>query len=108
MKGGDVTLEDLIRSTQRGLFVTRFWYLRPTDQRTISYTGLTRDGTFLIENGKISKAVKNLRFNDSPLFMLNNLEAIGRPVRLAGTEAGGAVVVPPIKVKDFSFTSLSD
>lgn len=56
----------------------------------------------------ISKAIKNFRFNDSPLFMLNNLEEVGRPVRLAGTEAGGAVVVPPIKVKDFTFTSLSD
>jgi predicted Zn-dependent protease len=72
------------------------------------YTGLTRDGTFLIENGKISKAIKNFRFNDSPIFILNNLEAIRPAVRLAGTEAGGAVVLPPIKVKDFNFSSLSD
>ena len=77
--------------------MTRLWYLREVDPRTILYTGLTRDGTFLIENGKISKAVKNFRFNDSPLMMLNNLEQIGRPVRLAGTEAGGAVIVPPIR-----------
>jgi predicted Zn-dependent protease len=108
MTGGTESVDDMIRSTQRGVLVTRLWYLREVDPRTILYTGLTRDGTFLIENGKISKAVKNFRFNDSPLFMLNNLEAIGRPVRLAGTEAGGAVVVPPIKVKDFNFTSLSD
>ena len=108
MTGGTDSLDDMIKSTQRGVLVTRLWYLREVDPRTILYTGLTRDGTFLIENGKISKAVKNFRFNDSPLFMLNNLEAIGRPVRLAGTEAGGAVVVPPIKVKDFNFTSLSD
>jgi predicted Zn-dependent protease len=108
MTGGTESLDDMIKSTQRGVLVTRLWYLREVDPRTILYTGLTRDGTFLIENGKISKAVKNFRFNDSPLFMLNNLEAIGRPVRLAGTEAGGAVVVPPIKVKDFNFTSLSD
>ncbi|HXV16419.1 MAG TPA: TldD/PmbA family protein [Gemmatimonadaceae bacterium] len=108
MTGGPTPLEDMIKSTQRGILVTRLWYLREVDPRTILYTGLTRDGTFLIENGKISKAIKNFRFNDSPLFMLNNLEAIGPAVRLAGTEAGGAVVVPPIKVKDFNFTSLSD
>jgi len=108
MSGGTTSLDDMIKSTARGVLVTRLWYLREVDPRTILYTGLTRDGTFLIENGKISKAVKNFRFNDSPLFMLNNLEAIGPAVRLAGTEAGGAVVVPPIKVKDFNFTSLSD
>jgi predicted Zn-dependent protease len=78
------------------------------DPRTILYTGLTRDGTFLIENGKVTKSVKNFRFNDSPLFMLNNLEAVGRPVRLSGTEGGGAVIMPPVKVRDFNFTSLSD
>ncbi len=108
MSGGTTSLEEMIRTTQRGVLVTRLWYLREVDPRTILYTGLTRDGTFLIENGKISKAIKNFRFNDSPLFMLNNVEAMGRPVRLAGTEAGGAVVVPPIKVRDFNFTSLSD
>ena len=108
MTGGTTSLDDMIKSTQRGVLVTRLWYLREVDPRTILYTGLTRDGTFLIENGKISKAVKNFRFNDSPLFMLNNVEAIGPAVRLAGTEGGGAVVVPPIKVKDFNFTSLSD
>lgn len=108
MSGGTTSVEDMIKSTPRGILVTRLWYLREVDPRTILYTGLTRDGTFLIENGRISKAIKNFRFNDSPLFMLNNLEAMGRPVRLAGTEAGGAVIVPPIKVKDFNFTSLSD
>ena len=108
MSGGTSSVEDMIKSTERGILVTRLWYLREVDPRTILYTGLTRDGTFLIENGKISKAVKNFRFNDSPLFMLNNLEMMGQPVRLAGTEAGGAVVVPPLKVRDFNFTSLSD
>jgi predicted Zn-dependent protease len=108
MSGGTTSVDDMIKSTQRGVLVTRLWYLREVDPRTILYTGLTRDGTFLIENGKISKAVKNFRFNDSPLIMLNNLEMIGRPARLAGTEAGGAVIVPAIKVRDFNFTSLSD
>ncbi|MDB4886416.1 MAG: peptidase modulator of gyrase [Gemmatimonadetes bacterium] len=111
MSGGSSTMEEMIASTQRGLLVTRFWYLRPVDQRTILYTGLTRDGTFLIENGRITRAVKNLRFNDSPVFMLNNLEALGTPVRVSASEDGGpgqAIMVPPIKVKDFNFTSLSD
>ena len=108
MPGGDKSIEELIASTERGLLVTRLWYIRPVDPRTILYTGLTRDGTFLIENGRVSKAIRNLRFNDSPLFMLNNLETLGRPERVAGTEAGGAVVMPALKVRDFSFTSLSE
>ena len=108
MLGGSSTIDAMIASTPRGILVTRLWYLREVDPRTILYTGLTRDGTFLIENGKITRAVRNLRFNESPLFMLNNLEAMSRPVRLAGTEAGGAVVMPAIKVRDFNFTSLSE
>jgi predicted Zn-dependent protease len=111
MSGGSSTMDEMIASTPRGLLVTRFWYLRPVDQRTILYTGLTRDGTFLIENGKITRAVKNLRFNDSPVFMLNNLEALGTPVRVSASEDGGpgqAIMVPPLKVRDFNFTSLSD
>jgi len=111
MSGGTATIDQLIESTERGILVTRFWYLRPVDPRTILYTGLTRDGTFLIERGRITRAVKNLRFNESPIFMLNNLEAMGRPVRVSASEAGGpglAIVVPPIKVRDFNFTSLSD
>ena len=108
LMGGDATTDDMIASVPRGILVTRLWYLREVDPRTVLYTGLTRDGTFLIENGKVTKAVKNLRFNESPLFMLNNLELIGRAVRVAGTEAGGNVVFPTLKVKDFNFTSLSD
>jgi predicted Zn-dependent protease len=108
MLGCSASVDDMVRSTQRGVLVTRLWYLREVDPRTILYTGLTRDGTFLIENGKITKALRNFRFNDSPLFMLNNLEQIGQPVRLAGTEQGGDVVMPPLKVRDFSFTSLSE
>jgi predicted Zn-dependent protease len=111
MSGGTASIEEMIASTARGILVTRFWYIRPVDPRTILYTGLTRDGTFLIENGKITRAVKNLRYNESPIFMLNNLESMGRPVRVSASEAGGpglAIVVPPIKVRDFSFTSLSD
>lgn len=111
MSGGSATTEEMIASTQRGILVTRFWYIRAVDPRTILYTGLTRDGTFLIENGKITRAVKNLRFNESPIFMLNNVETLGRPVRVSASEDGSpgfAIVVPPIKVRDFNFTSLSD
>ena len=111
MSGGEESLEQLIAGTQRGILVTRFWYIRPVDPRTILYTGLTRDGTFLIENGKVTKAVKNLRFNESPVFMLNNLEAMSRPVRVSAQEsgnAGNAIVVPAIRTRDFTFTSLSD
>src|SRR3954462_5087778 len=103
MAGGTATTEEMIASTPRGILVTRLWYLRQVDPRTVLYTGLTRDGTFLIENGKITKAVKNFRFNESPLFMLNNLEAIGRAERIAGTESGGNVVMPTLKVRDFNF-----
>ena len=111
MSGGDQSMEDLIRGVQRGILVTRFWYIRPVDPRTILFTGLTRDGTFLIENGKVTRAVKNLRFNESPVFMLNNLEAMSRPVRVSASESGNpgqAVVVPAIRTRDFNFTSLSD
>jgi predicted Zn-dependent protease len=108
MAGGTQSVEDLVRGTTRGILVTRLWYLREVDPRTILYTGLTRDGTFLIENGKITKSLRNFRFNESPLFMLNNLEALGRTERLAGTEQGGDVVMPSLKVRDFNFTSLSE
>ena len=106
--GGTTSMDDMIKSTPRGVLVTRLWYLRSVDPRTILFTGLTRDGTFLIENGKITKAIKNFRFNESPLFLLANLEAIGPAIRLGGTEQGGPVVMPAIKAKDFNFTSLSD
>ncbi len=111
MSGGNETLESMIAGCQRGLLVTRFWYIRPVDPRTILYTGLTRDGTFLIENGKITRAVRNLRFNESPIFMLNNIEAMGAPVRVSSSESGSpgsSVVVPPLRVRDFNFTSLSE
>jgi len=104
MLGGDSSLADMIKTTDRAVLVTRLWYLRAVDQRTLVYTGLTRDGTFLVENGKISRSIKNFRFNDSPLFLLNNLEAVGPSVRVAE----GGSVVPALKARDFSFTSLSD
>jgi predicted Zn-dependent protease len=103
MVGGTKSLDELIAGTQRGILVTRFWYIRFLDQRTVMVTGLTRDGTFLIENGKITRPLKNFRWNESPLFMLNKIEEIGRAERV---EAGR--VMPALRVRDWNFTSLSD
>ena len=108
MSGGSASIDEMIGGTERGILVTRLWYLREVDPRTILYTGLTRDGTFLIEHGKIAHSAQNFRFNESPLFMLNNLEALGKSERLAGTEQGGSIAMPSIKVRDFNFTSLSE
>ena len=102
MAGGDASLEDLIKDTRRGVLVTRLWYIRTVDPQTLLYTGLTRDGTFFIENGRIKHPVKNFRFNESPIIMLNNLEALGQQVRVNGN------LIPYMKVRDFTFTSLSD
>lgn len=102
MEGGTQSLEDLIKSTEKGILVTRFWYIRSVDPQTLLQTGLTRDGTFYIENGQIKFPIKNFRFNESPIIMLNNVEALGKPVRT------GNSIIPPMKIRDFTFTSLSD
>lgn len=108
MAGGTASLEDLIKSTVRGILVTKLWYIREVDPQTLLYTGLTRDGTFYIENGKIKNAIKNFRFNESPVIMLNNLEALGRPERALSTESNQSYLIPPMKIREFTFTSLSD
>ncbi|MGH6978898.1 MAG: metallopeptidase TldD-related protein, partial [Brevundimonas sp.] len=108
MSGGDKSTADLIRSTQRGILVTRTWYIRMVDPQTVLLTGLTRDGTFYIEDGQIKHPVKNFRFNESPVIMLNNVEELGRPVRVQADEGGYIMVLPPMKIRDFTFTSLSD
>ena len=108
MEGGTQSLEELIRSTARGLLVTRTWYIRTVDPQTLLYTGLTRDGTFYIEDGQIRYAVKNMRFNESPVIMLNNLDALGRPMRVRTDETGQPSLIPPMRIRDFNFSSLSD
>jgi predicted Zn-dependent protease len=111
MSGGDATMEEMIASTRRGLLVTRLWYIRSVDPRTILFTGLTRDGTFLIEDGRITRAVKNMRWNESPIALLNNLEMMGRPVPVSASESGDVgwpLIVPPLKARNFTFTSVSD
>ena len=108
MAGGTTSLEDMIKSTQRGILVTKLWYIREVDPQTILLTGLTRDGTFYIENGKIKYPVKNFRFNESPIIMLNNLEALGKSERVVSTESEQNYLIPPLKIREFTFTSLSD
>ncbi len=102
MEGGTASVEELIKSTTKGVLVTRFWYIRSVDPQTLLYTGLTRDGTFYIENGKIKYPIKNFRFNESPIIMLNNLETLGKPTRVDGR------LIPAMKIRDFTFSSLSD
>lgn len=107
LEGGQKSLAELIASVERGLLVTRFWYIRSLNQQTVQYTGLTRDGLFLIENGKVTAPVVNFRFNESPVRLLQNTVAMGTPVRVRGGEGQG-MIAPALVVKDFPFTSISD
>jgi len=109
MEGGKTSIDDMIRDTKRGVLVTRLWYIREVDPQTLLLTGLTRDGTFLIENGKITRPIKNFRFNESPVTMLNNVIAMSPSERATGSEIEGwPVSVPALLVKDFTFSSISD
>jgi predicted Zn-dependent protease len=108
MDGGTASIEDMIKDTKKGVLVTRFWYIRAVDPQTLLFTGLTRDSTFYIENGKIKHPIKNFRFNESPIIMLNNLETLGKQMRVGGGFGGGSMLVPAMKIRDFTFTSLSD
>jgi predicted Zn-dependent protease len=108
MAGGGKSLEELIQGTKKGVLVTRTWYIRQVDPQSLLLTGLTRDGTFYIENGKIKYPIKNFRFNESPVTMLNNVEELGKPVVVAPDEVRFQMVIPPMRLRDFNFTSLSD
>ncbi len=113
MNGGDSNLDEMIRTTRRGLLVTRLSNVRTLDTESLLATGLTRDGLWLIENGQITRAVKNFRFTESPLFVLNSIEQMGEAVpvfRPTRNELGRLTpaIVPAIRARDFSFTSLID
>jgi predicted Zn-dependent protease len=108
MAGTSKSTAELIANTKKGVLVTRTWYIRMVDPQSVLLTGLTRDGTFYIENGKIKHPIKNFRFNESPVTMLNNIEEIGKPVIIAGSESPYSMLIPSMKVRDFNFTSLSD
>ena len=108
MAGTSKSTEELIANTKKGVLVTRTWYIRMVDPQSVLLTGLTRDGTFYIENGKIKHPIKNFRFNESPVTMLNNIDELGKPEILSGDESDYQLLVPAMRVRDFNFTSLSD
>lgn len=104
--GGNSSLEQMIASTDQGLLVTRLWYIREVDPYEKVMTGMTRDGLFFVEKGKIAHAVRNFRFNQSILEMLRNVELLGPAVRATGEEAF-EMVVPAMKVRDFHFSEVT-
>jgi predicted Zn-dependent protease len=96
----------MVRSTPKGLLVTRFWYIREVDPYQKILTGMTRDGTFWIEDGQVRHGIKNLRFNQSVVEMLRQVEMMGQPQRTAGEESF-EMVVPAMKIREFNFSSLT-
>ena len=100
------TVDQMIASTERGILVTRLWYIREVDPYEKILTGMTRDGTFVVEGGKIRHGVRNFRFNESLIHLLSNVEEMGVPVRASGEESFD-MVVPPMKVRDFNFTEVT-
>jgi len=110
---GDKTLDEMIEETDYGLLITRFWYVNTVDPSSFTLTGLTRDGTFLIENGRITKAVKNLRFTQSFMEAFNNIEALeNRSIPVSESNYyyfyPTAIRTPSMKIRDFTFTSVSE
>ncbi len=102
LEGGDASLDDLIAPTDKALLVTRFWYIRHLDPQTLLVTGLTRDGVFWIEGGRILNAVKNFRFNETPIAVLSKVTGMTRPMRI------GNSLLPAIRASGFTFSSLSE
>ncbi len=109
-EGSDLSIDDMVSKTKRGLLVTFFWYIRGVDNATLLNTGMTRDGLFLIENGEIVGPVQNFRWNMSPIVGYNNLDLVGKPVPMHTGEAydgNGTALVPPVRINDFYMTSVS-
>jgi PmbA protein len=104
--GGNSTVDEMVRSTERGVLVTRLWYIRDVDPYEKVLTGMTRDGTFLVQDGKVAGGIRNFRFNQSILEMLSNVEMMGPAVRAAGEESF-EMVVPPMKVSNFHFSEVT-
>jgi predicted Zn-dependent protease len=104
--GGGSSVKEMIESTGRGILVTRLWYIREVDPYEKIFTGMTRDGTFLIEDGRVTAGIRNFRFNQALPEMLSNVEALSPPVRASGEEAPD-MVVPGMKVRDFNFTEVT-
>ena len=106
IEGGSQRLEDIIASTERGVLVTRFWYIREVDPYQKIMTGMTRDGTFLVEGGRIVCGVKNFRFNESLIELLNKVDATSPAERVSGEESFD-MVAPAMRVRDFNFTEVT-
>ena len=104
--GGSTSLDEMIASTERGILITRLWYIREVDPYEKIMTGMTRDGTFLIENGRVANGLRNFRFNQGIIELLNNVEALSPSVRATGEEAFD-MVVPAMKVRNFNFTEVT-
>jgi predicted Zn-dependent protease len=104
LSGNGTALDDLIEGTQDGILVTRFWYIRATDPGTLGFTGMTRDGTYRIENGEVTNPVVEMRWNESVLRFLNSITGSGNPI---ATGEFFPLVMPTLKVEDFHFSSLS-
>ena len=113
MDGGTTSVEEMIKTTKRGLLVSFFWYMRPVEAMSILYTGMTRDGLFLIENGEITAPVQNFRWNETPVVGLNNISALGpaEPMHTGRTgeayDQPGTAMIPPMRIEDFTMTSVS-
>jgi PmbA protein len=105
-KGGESSVDEMVRSTERGILVTRLWYIREVDPYEKILTGMTRDGTFLVENGRIMCGIRNFRFNQSIIAMLSSIEMLGSAVRASGEESF-EMVVPAMKVRDFHFAEVT-
>src|SRR5262249_25266192 len=105
LKPGTADLDDMIKSTKSGLYITRFWYTRTVHPRDAVVTGMTRDGTFVIRDGEIAQPIKSLRFTQSYVDALKTTEAIGSKSRLLRSGFGGATSVPGVKLGQFRFTS---
>lgn len=104
---GDATKDDMLASIERGVWVSRFWYTRPVHPLKVVVTGMTRDGTFLIEKGRITAPIKNLRFTQSYVDALNEVEAIGREARLLPAIAGHSRV-PALHIRRWNFTGATE
>jgi predicted Zn-dependent protease len=104
--GGEQTVEQMIAGTERGILITRLWYIREVDPYEKILTGMTRDGTFLIEGGRVNHGIRNFRFNQSVIDTLNNVEAMSKAARASGEEAFD-MVVPAMKVRGFNFTEVT-
>ena len=106
LEGSNASLDSMIASTERGVVLTRVWYVREVDPYEKVLTGMTRDGTFLVEDGRVVAGLRNMRFNVSVLEMLSKVEQMGPAVRASGEEAFD-MVVPAMRVRDFHFTELT-